>query len=154
MNRFSQIHDVFEIITGYMCMCGLVPPSSTTLVLDLPSKCSMPCDADPTQTCGSQTHVDVFDAVKPVKSRLAVSQKVVSIGQAVTFTPNVVTTGSWQMRMDYDDGAGYSSYVPSPANSLLTRSFYMAGDYSIGAFLTDTDNILPVRKVNYVNDSI
>ena len=68
----------------------------------------------------------------------------------MTFTPNVVTAGSgWQLRMDYDDGAGYSSYVPSPASGLLSRSFYMAGDYSVGAFLTDTEKKLPVRKLNY-----
>ena len=130
-------------------MCGMVHPSSTLLTLDSASKCSTPCDANPAQTCGSDTHVDIFDAVKPVKSRLGVSQRIVSIGNAVTFTPNVVTDASgWQMRMDYDDGAGYSSYVPSPASSLLSRSFYMAGDYSVGAFLTDTGNILPVRTLN------
>ena len=132
-----------------MCLCGNVAPASADPVLvEEPSKCTVPCVGDGTQTCGSVTHVQLYDAIKPVTSTLAVSKKIVQIGEAVTFTPNVVTAGSgYQMRMDYGDGAGLSSYAANPGSSLLTRSFYQAGEYSIGAYLTDSEKALPVSSL-------
>ena len=143
-------------ISGDMCLCGDTGPLDVDPVLALePSKCTVPCDGDATQTCGSATHVEIYEAVKPVTSMLAAVKNVVQIGETVSLLPNVETAASdWQMRIDYDDGAGPTSYAASPATGLLTRSFRQAGRYSIGAYLTDKDNIIAVRfvfKVFYLN---
>ena len=135
-------------ISGDMCLCGNTAPAAANPALALePSKCTLPCDGNAAQTCGSETHVQLYDAIKPVTSSLAVSKSIVTVGEAVTFSPNVETSGvGWQIRMDYADGAGFSNYDPSPGTNLLTRTFYQAGKYSVGAYLTDSEQKLAVSS--------
>ena len=114
-------------------------------------KCHINCQGDPTQKCGSMTHISVYDAVPPIFLSMSASSKIVSIGSTITFTPQVSTSvgsvSTYALRMDYDDGTSATDYDSNGAG-LLSRTYYLAGEYDIKTYATTIDQALPVSKIS------
>ena len=113
--------------------------------LEAEGNCSTPCVGDTGQTCGSTTHVQAFEATSPIDITVDASPKVVQAGDTVTVNTHVQTSSSsYNVRMDYGDDAGKSVYISSAANPDLSRTYYMAGEYSITAYANSADLSLTV----------
>lgn len=131
---------------GSFCFCSHEAPG-VQLSLDADAKCSTPCEGNAADTCGSLTHIRVFTAASPITVSIDAAPKIVPVATPVTLTTDVLPTGSgFELRVDFDDNAGLTSYA-SNGIGLLNRKYYQAGEYEIFSYATDTTFTLAVRII-------
>lgn len=110
----------------------------------------MACVGDLVSTCGSIAHVQVYSASSPVEIIIDANPKIVATGDTVDFTASVETGNpAYNIRIDYGDDAGKTDYMNSATVPDLSRTYHMAGEYSISAFANSLDLSLTVGLLLY-----
>lgn len=125
-------------LSGEFCFCN--NGGSGSLPLDSDGNCSIPCVGNLALTCGSITHVQVYDATSPIEITVDASPKVVATGDTVVVTTNVQTNNvNYNVRVDYGDDAGVTDYIGFPSSHNFSRTYHMAGEYSVMAYANSED---------------
>ncbi|KAL4239324.1 hypothetical protein ACF0H5_000141 [Mactra antiquata] len=125
---------------GRFCLCAESQPPLT--MTNDPGGCDTPCSGDPKHTCGSLTHVEVFESPVPLTATLTASKDLIPVSMPSVF--NLVVepaTQAFLMKVDYDDNAGETDYT-SNVTTMMTKHYHLAGDYDIRGYVTNTAKTL------------
>ncbi|RUS88932.1 hypothetical protein EGW08_003268 [Elysia chlorotica] len=127
---------------GKFCFCGTSLPA----ILEPDINCNMTCAGDPTENCGSTTHVSVYSSRPLVISGLQVHTGVSSVQAVpttVTLTLGVKEGTDVSYQVDYGDGGGFTGQNET---GLETRQLYLPGKHSIAVTASNSEGTI-TKKV-------
>ncbi|KAH9502510.1 hypothetical protein Btru_068871, partial [Bulinus truncatus] len=127
------------ITSGKFCYCANTLPVNSPVA---DSFCDVPCVGAANQMCGGARHVSVYDSTMRI-SGLSVSTDAVNkiLPVATPVYIDISSSGGPDIvyAFDYDDGAGRTA--PN-VTDMLTKVYYLPGEYSIQVFANDLNQTL------------